>query len=301
MTKIGNLIVIAGPTAVGKTSVAIALARHFQTEILSADSRQFYREMQIGTARPADEEMQGVPHHFSGHLSIQEDYNVSTFEKEALDLLETLFQDHENVIMAGGSGLYIDAVCHGIDELPDPDPQLRKRLKEDYETKGIESLREELQQLDPDYYRVVDINNPKRLMRGIEVCRTTGRRFSEMRTQTPKERPFNTIKIGLTLERNELFQRINQRTEQMVARGLVEEVRALYPYRHLNALNTVGYKEIIRYLDGEISLEQAIEDIKTSTRRYAKRQLTWLRKDREISWFSPFDLQKIIAFIESRI
>jgi len=298
MRRKGNLIVIAGPTAVGKTAVAVELAKHYQTEILSADSRQFYREMQVGTARPTAKEMNGIPHHFTGHLSVTKTYNVSTFEKEALSLLETLFQSYENVIMAGGSGLYINAVCDGIDELPDPDPDLRKRLQNDLETNGIETLQEELQHLDPEYYDMVDKNNPKRLMRGIEVCLTTGRKFSEMRTQTSTERPFNIIKTGLTLEREELFQRISKRTDKMVEDGLVEEVRSLFPYRDFNALNTVGYKEIFRYLEGEISLEQAITDIKTNTRRYAKRQLTWFRKDPEITWFSPFDLQEIIKFID---
>lgn len=300
MRRKGNLIVIAGPTAVGKTSVAVELAKHYQTEILSADSRQFYREMQVGTARPTAKEMNGIPHHFTGHLYVTETYNVSTFEKEALSLLESLFQSYEDVIMAGGSGLYINAVCHGIDELPDPDPELRQRLQHDYETKGIEILREKLQQLDPEYYIEVDINNPKRLIRGIEVCLATGRKYSEMRTQTSTERPFNIIKIGLTLEREELFQRISKRTDKMIEEGLVDEVRSLYPYRDFNALNTVGYKEIFRYLDGEITLEQTIEDIKTNTRRYAKRQLTWFRKDPEITWFSPFDLQEIIKFIDTR-
>ncbi len=253
--------------------------------------------MQIGTARPTQEEMQGIPHHFTGHLSIHKNYNVSAFERDALQLLDKLFQTHENVIMVGGSGLYINAVCHGIDELPDPDPDLRKRLQNDLETEGIKSLQEELFRLDPDYYTKVDKNNPKRLMRGIEVCHTTGRKYSEMRTQQPKARPFNIIKTGLTLEREELFQRISHRADKMIEKGLVEEARTLYPYRHLNALNTVGYKEIFRYLDGEISLRQAFEDIKTSTRRYAKRQLTWFKKDSEINWFYPFDKEKIVNFL----
>jgi len=298
MIKKGNLIVIAGPTAVGKTSLAVEVARYFNTEILSADSRQFYREMQIGTARPTVTEKQGIPHHFTGHLSIKEEYNVSAFERDALQLLDKLFQTHENVIMVGGSGLYINAVCHGIDELPDPDPDLRKRLQNDLETKGIESLQQELQRLDPNYYTQVDKNNPKRLMRGIEVCMTTGRKYSEMRTQARKERPFNILKIGLNLDREKLFQRISHRTDKMVEEGLVEEARRLYPYRQLNALNTVGYKEIFRYLDGEISLEQAVTDIKTSTRRYAKRQLTWFKKDPEIQWLSPFQWEEIVTFVQ---
>lgn len=301
MNKGKTLIVIAGPTAVGKTSLAVSVAKELHTEILSADSRQFYREMQIGTARPTEKEMDGIPHYFCGHLSVEDDYNVSDFEREALSKLSELFQTHDTVVMTGGSGLYINAVCRGIDELPDPHPKLRQRLKDDWENRGIDTLRQELQKLDPEYYQQVDIHNPKRLMRAIEVCRTTGRKYSELRSNTPKVRPFNILKIGLTLEREALVERIHRRTDKMIADGLVEEAQKLLPQRHYNALNTVGYKEIFHYLDGEISLEQAIRDIKTSTRRYAKRQLTWFRKDPEMHWFGPSDLQDIIRFIRESL
>lgn len=297
MKKGKTLIVITGPTAVGKTSLAVSVAKELQTEILSADSRQFYRDMQIGTARPTEKERDGIPHHFCGHLSVEDDYNVSDFEREALNKLSELFQSHDTVVMTGGSGLYINAVCRGIDELPDPDPKLRQRLKDDWEKRGIDALRQELQKLDPEYYKDVDIHNPKRLMRAIEVCRTTGSKYSEMRSNVAKERPFDILKTGLTIEREALVERIHRRTDQMIADGLVQEVRNLLSYRHYNALNTVGYKEIFRFLDGEISLEQAVADIKTSTRRYAKRQMTWFRKDPEMHWFAPSDLQDIIRFI----
>ena len=295
-----TLLVVTGPTAVGKTSLALNLARFLNTEILSADSRQFYREMCIGTARPGKEELKLVTHHFIGHISIRDVYNVSRFEADALNLLDKLFKDHQMVIMTGGSGLYISAVCHGIDDLPDPDDTLREELKTMYAQEGIESLRTKLRMLDPVYYGEVDIANPKRLLRALEVCISTGRTFSELRKNEPKPRDFDIIKIGLTRDKEELNRLINDRVDRMMEDGLLEEVKQLLPSRHLNALNTVGYKELFPYFDGVISLESAIENIKTHSRRYAKRQMTWFRKDKSIRWFHPDQVAEILNFVRQK-
>lgn len=299
--KARTLVVITGPTAIGKTGVSITVASHFKTSIISADSRQFYREMKIGTAAPTPEEMAEVPHFFAGHLSINDYYNVSKFETDSLILLEKLFQNHRVVVMTGGSGLYIDAVCQGIDELPDPDEEIRSAIKSSFQEKGIGHLQQQLQTLDPQYFDIVDKANPNRLMRAIEVCLATGTTFSSLRKNQPKPRNFSIIKIGLNRPRNELFENISQRTDKMIAEGLVEEVKSLTPFRDLNALNTVGYKEIFDFFDGKITLDQAITNIKTSTRRYAKRQLTWFKRDETIQWFPPGDLSEIIEFIEKRL
>lgn len=301
MSRLNTLIMICGPTASGKTSLSIELAKAFQTEILSADSRQFYREMSIGTAKPDSVEMDGIPHHFIGHLSVKEAYNVSAFEKDSLQLLNKLFRKQTTQIMVGGSGLYLKAVAEGIDELPDPHPALRNELNEIFLVKGIKPLQERLKKLDPEYFSEMDKNNPKRLMRAIEVCETSGRKYSELRKSVPKQRPFNIIKIGLEMPREELFERIHWRTDQMIADGLIDEVKRLKDYQSFNALNTVGYKEIFRYLDNEISLEQANTDIKTNTRRYAKRQMTWFKKDRQIQWFHPKDRDIIMDYIKDSL
>jgi len=292
------LVVIAGPTAVGKTDIAIELAKQWKTEIISADSRQFYKEMSIGTAKPDQSRLNVVKHHFIGHLSIHDYYNVSKFETEALNTLNDLFQKHDVVFLAGGSGLYIDAVCQGIDDFPDPDPGIRNHLKGIYLDEGLAKLQEMLLQSDPEYYATVDINNPNRLLRALEVCFTTGRKFSEQRLNTSKDRDFQVVRVGLNLPRAELFDRISVRVEQMVEKGLVHEVESLLPYRHLNALNTVGYKEIFEYLDSKISLQQAIENIKTNTRRYAKRQMTWFNRTNEYKWFEPEALNEITNYLE---
>lgn len=273
------LVVIAGPTASGKTALAIQLAQQFQAEILSCDSRQFYRELNIGTAKPTPEELAAAPHHFIGHLSIFESYNVSRFETDALELLSALFRQHPVVIMVGGSGLYIDAVCKGIDTLPDPDPEIRDELKSILERDGIEALRHELRTFDPEYARTADLANPARLIRALEVFRTTGIPYSSLLQNQIKPRPFRILKFCLDLPREILNQRINQRVDEMIAAGLLDEARALSPHRHLNALNTVGYKELFAHLDGQTDLPTAIEKIKTNTRRYAKRQVTWFRRD----------------------
>lgn len=292
-----TLIVVTGPTAIGKTELAIEVAKHFDTEIISADSRQFYKEMSIGTAKPKEAELQAAPHHFVGHLSVNDYYNVSRFEQDVLQLLDKLFKKHDYVVITGGSGLYIDAVCHGIDKLPDADEKLRAKLNRIHMEQGIEPLRQKLKELDPDYFSEVDLNNPKRLMRAIEVCMLTGKKYSELRKKESPERDFEIIKIGLNTEREKLFDRINRRVDKMIEVGLINEVKSLEKYRHLNALNTVGYKEIFAFLDGIYSREEAIEKIKTNTRRYAKRQLTWFKRDEEISWFEPEEGRRIIDFI----
>jgi tRNA dimethylallyltransferase len=291
------LIVISGPTAVGKTDTGIKLAKVLNSEIISADSRQFYKELQIGTAVPLHEEMQGIKHHFIGNLSIHDYYNVSKFEIEVLELLKQLFKKNEYAILLGGSGFYINAVCKGIDELPDADESVRDKLNFEFSKNGIEYLQNKLKRLDPEFYTIVDKSNHKRLMRAIEVCVTTGKTFSSLRVNKITLRDFDIIKIGLNRDRPELFDRINNRVDIMINNGLVEEARSLFPFRKLNALNTVGYKELFEYFENKVSLEQTITNIKTNTRRYAKRQLTWFKKDESIKWFHPDDIGKIVQVI----
>lgn len=281
------LIVIAGPTAVGKTAVSIEVAEYFGCSIISADSRQFYRDLKIGTAAPDALQLSRVKHHFVGQLSLDERYDVSKYETEVLALLSDLFSENPVVVLTGGSGLYIQAVCEGLDNLPDSDPEIRAELRLKYEEEGIAVLRSMLQKLDPEYYAKVDLANPNRLLRALEVCLSTGKTFSSFRTDQKTERPFNILKIGLDLPRNELHQRINARVEQMMADGLETEARNYYSFRDLNALNTVGYKELFEYFDGNCTLSEAVEKIKTNTRRYARRQLTWFRRDKAMLWCRP--------------
>jgi tRNA dimethylallyltransferase len=295
------LVVLCGPTASGKTRAGIQVATYFNTEILSADSRQFYREMKIGTAFPAPGELAAVQHHFLGHLSITDTYNVSKFESDALALLDTLFAKHRMVLLVGGAGLYINAVCHGIDLLPDPDPEIRAALKSMLKSDGIQALQEELTMVDPSYAAGADLANPARLIRALEIWRSTGLQYSVLRQNQPKDRPFRILKIGITHPREILNERINSRVDQMIADGLVEEATELYPHRNLNALNTVGYKELFNCFEGEWNLETAIDKIKTHTRRYAKRQMTWFAKDADIRWFSPPDNNQIINAIKHNI
>ncbi|MFO8053746.1 MAG: tRNA (adenosine(37)-N6)-dimethylallyltransferase MiaA [Bacteroidales bacterium] len=300
-----TLIVISGPTASGKTDLSIALAKHLNTEIISADSRQFYKEMKIGTAVPSDEQLQAVPHHFVGHLSILHHYNVYRFEKDALQKIHQLFKIYDLVILTGGSGLYVDAVCKGIDEMPDIPDHLRNKVDYNYRMKGLEYLRKYLKQHDPEYYREVDKDNPNRMKRGVEVCEATGKPFSFFRKKMPAEREFTIRKFGLLWEREVLKTRINQRTEQMMKQGWLEEAKRLFPYREMNALKTVGYNELFLYLREQISLDQAVENIKTQTRRYAKRQMTWLKRDQDIQWIDcakPEDLwkQEILKKLRNR-
>ncbi len=284
-----HLILIAGPTAVGKTSLAIELAIKYNTEIISTDSRQFYREMQIGTAAPTKEELSKAKHHFIGNLSIKDYYNVSIFEQEAIKLLVKLFETKDVVIAVGGSGLYVDALCYGIDDLPDADEKLRNEIKRKYNKYGIEYLQNEVKRLDPDYYSIADIKNPKRLQRALEVIYETGNTYSSQRTKKQKIRDFKIDKYVLNMNRELLYQRINKRVDLMIEAGLEKEARGLFEYRELNALNTVGYKELFSYFNNEISLEQAITDIKTHSRRYAKRQLTWFKRDNSFNWINGID------------
>jgi len=296
-----TLIVILGPTAIGKTALSIKLARHFNTEIISSDSRQLFKEMKIGTAVPSTEELNSVKHHFIGNLSISDYYNVSKFEKEALHKLDDIFLKNNLAIMVGGSGLYIDAVCKGIDDLPDPDKKLRHEINEIFKSSGIEALQKKLKELDPEYYLIVDLKNPKRLMRAIEVCLQTGKTYTSLRKNKTGKRDFNIIKIGLNCEREKLFDRINLRVDKMINEGLLDEVKELYKHKNLNSLNTVGYKEIFDFLDNKTSFEQAIENIKTNTRRYAKRQLTWFKRDEVIKWFHPTEKNEIILYLSEKI
>lgn len=277
-----TLLVLSGPTAVGKTALSIRLAQQWNTHIVSADSRQFYKELQIGVAAPTPEELAAAPHHFVGNLSITDYYNVYKYEQEVLATLEELFAQYPIIIMVGGSGLYIDAVCKGIDLLPDPDEALRSCLQQ----QPIEDLRQQLQQIDSDYYEQVDKNNRVRLIRAIEVCTQTGVPFSKLRNQAKQQRPFTIKKYCITQDREMLYNRINARVDAMIQQGLLDEVRSLYAQRHHNALNTVGYKELFAYLEGALTLAQAIEKIKTNTRRYAKRQLTWFRRDGEYQYIN---------------
>jgi len=279
-----QLLVITGPTASGKTAAAIELAKHYKTVIVSADSRQFYREMSIGTAKPTDEELATVKHYFINSHSITENFTAGDYEKECLGLLNDLFKIHEVVVLVGGSGLFIKAVCEGFDNFPDAKPGGREKLNLEFNEKGIGHLQEKLKIADPEYYEQVDLNNPQRVIRALEVFETSGKPFSSYRKSDLSKRPFRVIKLGLNLPRAALYQRINQRLDDMVKQGLVEEARSLLPYRHLNALNTVGYSELFDYVDGKADLLTAIELIKQNPRRFAKRQLTWFGKDKEIIW-----------------
>jgi tRNA dimethylallyltransferase len=301
MNKPKVLIVIAGPTAIGKTALAIKIAQYFNTEILSADSRQFFKEMSIGTAKPTDDELKAATHHFINSHSLQEQVSVGSYEKEALALLHQLFTKHDVLVMVGGSGLYINAVLNGFDELPPVKEDIRQSLNDRLLNEGIIPLQQELKVIDPTYYAEVDIHNPQRIIRGLEVYHATGRTFSSYRTGLKKERPFKSILIGLDMPREKLYERINKRVDLMITQGLVDEVKNLREYKHLNSLNTVGYSEIFEYLEDKITLPQAIEAIKQNTRRFAKRQLTWFRKTENIHWFKPEEEREIITFIEKEI
>lgn len=284
-----TLIVVAGPTASGKTAAAIKLAQHYHTEIVSADSRQFYREMSIGTAKPSPDELAAARHYFIDSHSITDNFTVGDFEKQGLAVIEDIFNRHNIAIVAGGSGLFIKAICEGFDELPTADEGVREKLNEQFAEKGITWLQQQLKDADPVYYNEVDINNPQRLIRALEVHQTTGRSFSSYRTASKNKRLFNIVKIGLNMPREQLYQRINNRVDMMVKDGLVNEVESLLQYRHLNALQTVGYNEIFDYFDSRTNLQTAIEFIKQHTRQFAKRQLTWFNKDKDIVWTNPLE------------
>lgn len=293
------LLVIVGPTGSGKTDLSIRLARHYGAPILSTDSRQFYRGMAIGTAQPDPDQLQAAEHHFIASHDLNEDLNCGSYEMQALSCLEKLFAKHDWVIAVGGSGLYVRALCEGMDDLPQADPELREALSRRLETEGVDALAAELRELDPAYYATVDRRNPARVMRALEVCLQTGRPYSEQRTGVRRPRPFGIVKVGVDLPREELYARIDRRVDRMVADGLEAEARALYPYRTLNALQTVGYREFFDYFDGRTSYEEAVSLIKRNSRRYAKRQLTWFRRDPEIRWFGPWDDAAIIAHADA--
>jgi tRNA dimethylallyltransferase len=295
------LIVLLGPTGVGKTEVSIDLALHFGSEIISADSRQFFREMKIGTAVPSENQLKTIKHHFIGFLSVKDYYSASIYERDVLKILPGIFERNRITLMTGGSGMYIDAVCNGIDDIPDVDPVVRQKYLNKYKEEGIESLRVSLKLLDPGYYAKADLRNQKRIIRALEICETTGCPYSSFLTNQKRERDFEILKIGIERPREELYRRIDLRVENMVDQGFEEEAKSLYLLRHLNALNSVGYKEFFDFFEGKISHEKAIELIKRNTRRFAKRQITWWGKDKEIHWFYPGNIAEIISFIESKI
>jgi len=291
-----TLVVITGPTAVGKTQLCLDLAQRLGTPIINADSRQIYRDLKIGTAAPTEEQLRQVHHYFVGTLSLDEYYSASMYEQQTIALLEKLFQENDYALMTGGSMMYIDAVCHGIDDIPTVDEQTRETLKRRLQEEGLESLCEELRRLDPEHYEVVDLQNPRRVVHALEICLMTGNTYTSYRKAERKERPFKIIKIGLTRPREELYQRINSRVDQMMEQGLLEEARQLYPLRHLNALNTVGYKELFNYMDGIWTLDEAVERIKGNTRRYARKQLTWFKKDSDVIWAHPTNISEIFHY-----
>lgn len=296
------MLTICGPTGIGKTSWAIRLARHYQTEILSADSRQFYAEMKIGTAAPTEEELRQAPHHFIGHRSIHDDYSVGAFREEALERMHTLYQRHDLLIMVGGSGMYLDAVTRGLDRFPEVQPGVRKQLTEVFEREGLEPLRKLLLEKDPDYYDEVDLHNPQRLIRALEVCLSSDMPYSSFRGKKHPPAFFKHIPLGITAPREVVYRRIDARVDQMMQDGLLAEARSLYPYRHLNALQTVGYQELFAHFEGEYDQETAVAEIKKNTRRFAKRQGTWFRKDPDIHWVSYVaNLNEVTGYLDAQI
>ena len=294
-----TLIVLIGPTGVGKTELSLRLAEHFHTSIVSADSRQIYADLKIGTAAPTPEQLKRVPHYLVGTLKLTDYYSAARYEEEAMTILERLFQEHEVVILTGGSMMYVDAICKGIDDIPTVDTETREMMLQRYEAEGLENLCSELKLLDPEYYKIVDLKNPKRVIHALEICYMTGKTYTSFRTQKRKERPFRIIKIGLTRDRAELYNRINHRVDVMMEEGLLEEVRNVYPYLPLNSLNTVGYKEIFNYLDGTWELPFAIEKIKQNSRIYSRKQMTWFKRDEEILWFHPDQEKEIMQVLQN--
>jgi len=294
---VATLIVLLGPTAVGKTELSISIAEMLNSPIISADSRQMFRGIEIGTAAPTQNELERVKHYFIGNLDLREYYSAAEYEKECLALLEQLFTTHSHVVLTGGSMMYIDAVCKGIDEIPTVNEDVRQSLKERLEKEGLESLFSELQTLDPDYSTKVDTNDHKRILHALEICHQTGRTFTSFRTGQAKQRPFNIIKIGLERPREELFDRINKRVTMMLNEGFEQEARKVYPLRHLNSLNTVGFKEMFQYISGEWTLDFAADRIRKNTRVYSKKQMTWFKRDESIKWFSPLQKDEILEYI----
>ncbi len=296
-----TLIVIAGATGSGKTDLSIGIAQHYRAPIISTDSRQFYRDIPIGTAQPDAEQLQAVEHHFIASHDLTQDFNCGAYEIEALKCLDKLFQQHDYVVAVGGSGLYIKALCEGMDDLPDAAPELRATLQQQLQAEGVDAMAERLRELDPAYYEVVDRKNPARVLRALEVCITTGQPYSSMRTGARQPRPFNIVKIATDMERTLLYERIDRRVDIMIEQGLEQEARSVYHLRERNSLQTVGYREMFDYFDGKTTREEAIDLIKRNSRRYAKRQLTWFRRDAEFAWFNPRETEKIVEYIDAKV
>lgn len=296
-----NLIVLVGPTGVGKTELSLNIAEAYNSPIISADSRQLYSDLKIGTAAPTAEQMKRVKHYFVGTLQLTDYYSAAQYEMEVVKVLDSLFQEKNTILLTGGSMMYVDAVCKGIDDIPTIDNDTREMMMEKYEKQGLEQLCNELKLLDPEYYSIVDLKNPKRVIHALEICYMTGKTYTSFRTGNKKERPFNIIKIGLSREREELYERINKRVDIMIEEGLIDEVKSVYEHKNLNSLNTVGYKEIIKYLDGEWDLQFAIEKIKQNSRIYSRKQMTWFKRDEEIKWFHPDNVKEIMEYINYRI
>lgn len=296
-----TLIVLIGPTGVGKTDLSIKIAEKYGSPIISADSRQLYSDLKIGTAAPTEEYLKKVKHYFVGTLKLTDYYSAAQYESEVISLLEELFKSNNTILLTGGSMMYIDAICKGIDDIPTVDSETRQMMMEKYEKEGLDRLCAELKLLDPEYYSTVDLKNPKRVIHALEICYMTGKTYTSFRTGNKKQRPFDIIKIGLCRDREELYERINKRVDIMVKEGLVDEVKSVYEYRNLNSLNTVGYKEIIQYLEGNCTLEFAIEKIKQNSRIYSRKQMTWFKRDNDITWFHPDKEEEIMEFIESKL
>lgn len=296
-----TLIVLIGPTGVGKTDLSIKIAEKYGSPIISADSRQLYSDLKIGTAAPTEEYLKRVKHYFVGTLKLTDYYSAAQYESEVISLLEELFKSNNTILLTGGSMMYIDAICKGIDDIPTVDSETRQMMMEKYEKEGLDRLCAELKLLDPEYYSTVDLKNPKRVTHALEICYMTGKTYTSFRTGNKKQRPFDIIKIGLCRDREELYERINKRVDIMIKEGLVDEVKSVYEYRNLNSLNTVGYKEIIQYLEGNCTLEFAIEKIKQNSRIYSRKQMTWFKRDNDITWFHPDKEEEIMEFIESKL
>lgn len=296
-----TLIVLIGPTGVGKTDLSIKIAEKYGSPIISADSRQLYSDLKIGTAAPTEEYLKMVKHYFVGTLKLTDYYSAAQYESEVISLLEELFKSNNTILLTGGSMMYIDAICKGIDDIPTVDSETRQMMMEKYEKEGLDRLCAELKLLDPEYYSTVDLKNPKRVIHALEICYMTGKTYTSFRTGNKKQRPFDIIKIGLCRDREELYERINKRVDIMIKEGLVDEVKSVYEYRNLNSLNTVGYKEIIQYLEGKCTLEFAIEKIKQNSRIYSRKQMTWFKRDNDITWFHPDKEEEIMEFIESKL
>lgn len=295
-----TLVVLLGPTGVGKTEVALQIAEHLQSPIINADSRQLFAEIPIGTAAPTKEQQERVKHYFVGTLHLTDYYSAAKYEEDVLQLLNQLFNQQQIALLSGGSMMYIDAVCQGIDDIPTVDEATRRLMKRKLETEGLDALVEELKVLDPEHYKIVDLHNPRRVVHALEICYMTGNTYSSYRKNTKKIRPFNIIKIGLNRPREEMYERINNRVLKMMNQGLIEEAKAVYPQKGLNALNTVGYKELFAYFDGDISLDDAILKIQSNTRQYMRKQVTWFKRDNQIKWFSPTNIEEIINYIDDQ-